>query len=134
VNVVDAVPGVYTNGIGGAGAVTAVNQNGSNNGAVSPAPKGSYIIAYASGLGVVSPALTAGAVPPATPTSPTVGSVSAVIGGISAPITFAGAAPGYPGLYQLNILVPMNAPSGSQELVIYISGKASQTGATVVIQ
>jgi uncharacterized protein (TIGR03437 family) len=133
-NVVAAVPGIYTHGSGGSGAVQAINQSGATNGTSAPAPKGSYITIWASGLGNVSPTVTAGAVPPNSPLSTTVNPVTAVIGGISAPVSFAGLAPGYPGLYQLNIQVPANAPSGSQEMTIYVNGVASQTGATVSIQ
>jgi uncharacterized protein (TIGR03437 family) len=35
------------------------------------------------------------------------------IGGISVAVSFAGLAPGFAGLYQVNVQVPTNAPSGN---------------------
>jgi uncharacterized protein (TIGR03437 family) len=133
-NIVDTVPGVYTRSVAGAGPVTAVNQNGSNNSKVNPAPKGTVITVYASGLGAISPVMPAGSVPPTSPLSLVTGNVGAFTGGVPSTVQFAGAAPGFPGLYQLNIQVPTGASSGTQELLIYLNGKSSQKGATVEIQ
>jgi uncharacterized protein (TIGR03437 family) len=133
-NVTDAVPGVYTNSIGGPGPVSATNQNGNVNSQLNPAAKGSVIVFYASGLGAVAPALAAGAVPPNTPLSTVVGEVAAFIGGVSAQVQFAGLAPGLPGIYQINVQVPLTARSGTQDLVIYSNGVASQERATIFIQ
>ncbi len=133
-NTIDAVPGVYTTGFAGVGAVNAVNQDGSLNSAQHPAAKGSYLTIYASGLGAVNPTLVAGAVPPTNPLSIVSGSVTASIGGLPATVQFAGAAPGYPGLYQINLLVPSTVLSGTRALSLYVNGEPSQAGATVQIQ
>lgn len=134
VKVVDVSPGIYTFLPGGTGRITAVNQDGASNSEVTPAAKGSVITVYASGLGTVTPAVTEGTVPPATPVSNTTSPVTAVLGGLVAPVQFAGLAPGFPGLYQLNIQIPADAPSGTQELRIYTRGVGSQAGATVYVQ
>ncbi len=134
VNAATAAPGIYTNGPLGTGSVSAINPDGSANSPLRPVAKGSYLIVYASGLGVVNPALTAGAIPPANPLSYVSGTVTAVIGGQPAPVLFAGAAPGYPGLYQLNISVPTTVGSGQNELDLFANGIAAQSGATVQVQ
>lgn len=133
-NTIDAVPGVYTTGFAGVGAVNAVNQDGSLNSSLHPAAKGSYLTIYASGLGAVNPTLVAGAVPPVSPLSIVAGSVTASIGGLPATVQFAGAAPGYPGLYQINLVVPSTVLSGTRALSLYVNGEPSQAGATVQIQ
>jgi uncharacterized protein (TIGR03437 family) len=133
-NVASAVPGVYTASAGGPGPVKAVNQNGTLNSRTSPASRGSVIIIYASGLGAVSPGVAAGAVPPSSPLSTVVGGVGAFIGGVPANVQFAGLAPGLPGYYQLNIQVPSETASGTQQLVIYSNGVPSQENATVEVQ
>jgi len=133
-NVLAAVPGVYTASAGKPGAVKAVNQTGTQNAVANPAAKGSVITVYANGLGVVSPSVAAGAVPPNSPLSTVTGGVSATIGGVSATVPFAGLAPGLPAAYQVNIQVPALAPSGVQELLVYSNGVSTQQGATVVIQ
>jgi uncharacterized protein (TIGR03437 family) len=134
VSVTSAAPGVYVNGTGGPGPAVATNQDGSLNSALKPAAKGSIVIFYASGLGAVSPPLTEGQVPPDSPLSNVVAPVGAFIGGVPAAVQFAGLAPGFPGLYQLNIQVPLTAPSGAQDLVVYSNGIASQSGVTIQIQ
>ncbi len=134
VPVTDVVPGTYTNGLGGSGAATAANPDGTTNGLLNPAAKGGFIVVYASGLGAVSPPLAAGALPPVTPLSNVTGTVAAYIGGVSAPVLYAGTAPGFPGLYQVNLTVPSGAASGSQELLIYVNGKSTQEGASVYIK
>ena len=133
-NVVTAVPGVYIAGTPGPGPVKAVNQAGTLNSALNPAPKGSVITIYANGLGAVTPTGTAGAVPPNSPLSRVTGDVGAFIGGVPAVVQFAGLAPGSPALYQVNLMVPATAPSGVQQLLLYSNGVASQSGTTVVVQ
>jgi uncharacterized protein (TIGR03437 family) len=134
ITVQNSVPGVYTNGIIGTGPASVINQNGISNTKVTPAAKGSVIAVYTSGLGTVNPALSTGAVPPASPLSTTTGDVGAFIGGAAALVHFAGAAPGFPGLYQINIEVPANAPSGTDSLLIYANSQPTQSGVTVEIQ
>jgi uncharacterized protein (TIGR03437 family) len=134
VPIVSAVPGLYTTAFGGAGQVNAVNQDGTLNSVGHGAPKGSYLTMYANGLGIVTPALVEGAVPPSSPLSNVAGTVAAYIGGVPATVQFAGAAPGYPGLYQLNLQVPASAQSGTRVIEIYVNGQQSQAATTVQIQ
>ena len=56
------------------------------------------------------------------------------IGGLTADIQYAGAAPGYAGLMQLNAWVPTAAPSGDVPVVVSIGGVSSQTGVTLAIR
>jgi uncharacterized protein (TIGR03437 family) len=132
----DTAPGVFTTQAQGQGLVKAINlANNTLNSMLTPAAKGSLISIYASGLGAVTPAVTAGQVTPNTPISNTVKTdVAASIGGVPAAVLFAGLAPGGIGLYQLNIQVPQGAPSGAQELIISTGGNASQNGATIYVQ
>lgn len=132
-NVTSAVSGVFTAG-GGPGPVSATNQDGSLNSKLKPAAKGSVIFFYASGLGAVSPTIPAGVAPPNTPLSTVVGDVGAFIAGVPATVQFAGLAPTLPGVYQLNIQVPVTARSGTQELLVYSNGVSSQERATIEIQ
>jgi uncharacterized protein (TIGR03437 family) len=132
--IVSAVPGLYTATFGGSGQVNAINQDGTPNSVTHGAARGSYITLYASGLGIVSPALVEGAVPPSSPLSTVTGTVAVYIGGVPAMAQFAGAAPGYPGLYQLNLQVPAAAVSGTRVIEVYVNGQQSQAAATVQIQ
>ena len=132
--VTSSAPGIFTALPDGKGQVRAINQDGNANSVARGAPKGSIISVYASGLGAVTPAVAAGALPPTATLSTTVAGVAASIGGVPARVLFAGLAPGIPGYYQLNIEVPMEARSGPQQLIISTNSFASQNEALVQIQ
>jgi uncharacterized protein (TIGR03437 family) len=52
--------------------------------------------------------------------------MTASIGGVPATVSFSGLAPGYLGLYQVNVQVPSNSPIGpAVPLIIGIGGKTS---------
>jgi uncharacterized protein (TIGR03437 family) len=75
-----------------------------------PAQVGDTLFLYATGLGPVTPAVPTGAAATgvtSTNTAPTV-----MVGGVPAMVTFAGLAPLYPGVYQVNFVIP-SVPSGS---------------------
>jgi uncharacterized protein (TIGR03437 family) len=92
-----------------------------------PAQRGEYISIYCTGLGGVTHEPATGALAGGDPLSLTLASpVTVSIGGVSAPALFSGLAPGYFGLYQVNVQVPANSPIGpAVPLTISIGGKAS---------
>ncbi|MBI1785951.1 MAG: hypothetical protein HYR60_00090, partial [Acidobacteria bacterium] len=49
------------------------------------------------------------------------------IGGAPAQVVYSGLASGYTGLYQVNVQVPADAPSGPQVLTLEIGGVRSNT-------
>ncbi len=91
-----------------------------------PASRGEIVSVYCTGLGPVSPAVATGA-PAPVPPSRTVSPVSVYIGGSPAQVTYAGVAPGFAGLYQVNVQVPATTPPGTQNLQISIGGATSNT-------
>ncbi|HEY1336357.1 MAG TPA: proprotein convertase P-domain-containing protein [Bryobacteraceae bacterium] len=135
-----ARPGVFTYEAGGKGQAKAINADGSANGdgtingSDKPAPAGSVIQVYASGLGAVSPAVPPGTIAPTSPLSPTVLSVTASIGGRQATVDWAGAAPGMIGAYQVNILIPLGTPSGAARLFLTADNNNSQAGVTIQVR
>ncbi len=137
--VVPARPGIYTYESGGAGQAKAINQNGSLNGngsspaSSASAPTGSVIQIWASGLGPLNPAIPTGALAPTSPLSRATLEITATIGGQTARVTYAGAAPGMVGVYQVNIMVPTGITSGANRLVLTAGGNSSQDGVTVQI-
>ncbi len=97
VRILETAPAIFTS----AGAV--VNQDGTVNSALSPAPRGKTIVVYCTGLGAVSSQGTL---------SPAREPVTAVIEGIELPVSFAGLAPGMTGVYQVNVALPAATPPG----------------------
>lgn len=116
-------PGLFTQRQGGA---AVINQDGSINSAAQPAAAGSVIAAYCTGLGPVSPSTTAGAAAPSNQLSTVTTSVTATIGNTSANVEFAGLAPGFAGLYQVNIQIPQLA-AGQYALQISAGGVPSNS-------
>lgn len=106
-------PGIYTvtqNGIG-AGAILKADFT-----IVTPANaprRGDTVLIYLTGLGALNPALIDGAAASSTVLSRIVDSVNVYIGGKKGIVNFAGAAPGFAGLYQINVVIPTDAPTGS---------------------
>ncbi|HTS30444.1 MAG TPA: proprotein convertase P-domain-containing protein [Bryobacteraceae bacterium] len=127
-------PGLFTSDPLGLGQAKAVNQDGTLNAVLAPARAGDVIAVYATGLGAVAPASSAGQGGPTNPLSVVTQPVAASIGGVPALVTFAGLAPGYVGVYQVNIQVPAGVPAGTRSIVISNAGSASQGLATVEIR
>jgi uncharacterized protein (TIGR03437 family) len=132
VAVVPAEPGVFTVNQSGAGpaVVTAVHTNGTQNpvDAGHPATAGDVLVIYCTGLGETNPRAVAGFPIPVQPESIVVDPVTATLGGVSAPVQFAGATSGFVGLYQVNVAVPSGIPqSSATPLVLTQNGQASRT-------
>jgi uncharacterized protein (TIGR03437 family) len=108
--------------------------DGTLNSRRNPAPRGSVISVFGTGLGVTLPIVAAGTVTPSGPLSHTYHPVTASIGGVPCQVTFAGLAPGQVGQYQINILVDPAVSSGSREIVIANSGSSSQDSVFVEIR
>jgi uncharacterized protein (TIGR03437 family) len=135
VSLVSSLPGVFTLAQTGqgTGSILIVHPDGTwalaGNG--NSAKAGDTLEIFCTGLGDVSPRLIAGYPAPPTPLSWTIDAVSVTIGGVNAPPAFAGAAPGFSGLYQLNVPVPGGiAPNPQAPLVMSQGGRA---GATVTV-
>jgi uncharacterized protein (TIGR03437 family) len=108
-----------------------------------PMHPGDYLEIYATGLGAATPngspdgaVLPTGSVAPVSgnPLYETVATPSVTIGGQAATVVFSGIAPGYTGLYQVDVHIPSNAPTGDDvPLQIAMPGGASDS-ATISIQ
>lgn len=92
----------------------------------SPARRGDVISIYANGLGAVSGNVSSGEPSPASPLAETLASPTVTIGGRQAQVLFSGLAPFFVGLYQLNVVIPADTPSGVQPVVITQNGISSK--------
>jgi uncharacterized protein (TIGR03437 family) len=110
-------PGVFTNDpVGGIGYSAALHPDYSLVTPESPAQVGETIAVYMTGLGTVFPSVADGAA--ATGTTTTSNAITADINGVTATVTYAGLAPGFVGLYQVNVQIPSGVSSGDNYLDI----------------
>lgn len=120
VPVVDVQPGVFSG-------VVVHNSDYSLVTHQRPLIGGEYAFLYAAGLGAVSNQPPTGAASPSLPLSETVEQVRVTIAGVPCAVSFAGLAPGFVGVYQVNFRVPANLPGGSQDLAIGLGAATSPT-------
>jgi uncharacterized protein (TIGR03437 family) len=117
---IDAVsPGLFTVDGSGSGQLAAVNQDGSVNNGANPAKAGNIVTLYATGQGAVDGMPLDGQ--PAqgivsTAETPQVFINSGFVPG--GDVQFSGLAPGFAGLWQINVQVPSDAPPG--DVVVFI--------------
>jgi len=100
-----------------------------------PASAGAtYLALYCTGLGSVANQPETGVAASTTQLSATVGTPSVTIGGVPAIALFAGLAPTFIGLYQINVQVPATISSGNVvPVVVSIGGTTSNTVTVAVV-
>ncbi len=125
VRIAVAAPGIFT-----------ANQRGTGPGIIAhaadfrlvtestPAREGDFVAIFCTGLGRFRQPVASGSAPPIPPPETAV-LPEVRIANQPSTVTYAGAAPGFPGLYQVNVRVPANVPPGDQPLQIVAGGAAS---------
>jgi uncharacterized protein (TIGR03437 family) len=112
-------PGLFTVDGSGSGQVVALNQDGSANNGVNPAKAGSIVTLYATGQGSIGGMPQDGQAAQgivATPEAPQVFINSGFVP--SSDVQFSGLAPGFAGLWQINVKVPADAPPS--DVVVFV--------------
>jgi uncharacterized protein (TIGR03437 family) len=105
--------------------VAAVNERGVV-GTGNPARRGGFVSLYVNGLGPVDPQPHSGEAAGGSPLSQTRATPEVTIGGRRAEVQFSGLAPGFVGLYQMNVRVPDDTATGLQPVVVTANGIASK--------
>ena len=111
-------PGIYALDQSGTGAGAIEHANGSLVNANNPANPGETVVVFLTGMGTVTPALADGTASTGTPLNRSV-TPMVYIADQLANVTFSGLAPGFPGLYQVNVVIPATISGlGSYPLAI----------------
>jgi uncharacterized protein (TIGR03437 family) len=110
----------------------ALNQDYSVNGPNHPAAAGSIIVLFGTGFGATQPLDVTG-VPAQPPLGVPIAYVTVTIGGIPAPVLFAGDAPGFVGLTQINARVPAGV-TGQPQVIVAAGSASSPAGIPIYVQ
>lgn len=150
IQVAKVSPGIFTVTNNGQGMAWAINSDGTvaqPPGSISkvntrPAKVGDGLFIYANGLGPVDKAIADGAAPCKTvndctgavnrnnTTAPTL-----LIGGVEVHVAFSGLTPQFPGVNQVNFVVPANAPKGNAvSIQLRLNGITTNSNITIAIQ
>ncbi|MGA7235881.1 MAG: hypothetical protein WBY44_09385 [Bryobacteraceae bacterium] len=143
-----ASPGLFTTNQAGSGQAAVVNQDNTINSPSNPAPAGSTVTLYGTGQGPVSPAVQDGAAAGTGPLSYTVAvptsnsntclnsqpSMCVAVGSNFGNVQYSGLAPGYVGLWQINVTIPQGTPAGSAVPVRVVIDSSSSNLVTIAVK
>lgn len=125
VAVLTAAPGLF---VLNSGQAVVQNADHTLNSPGNPAKAGSTVTAYLTGSGPVDPPVADGMAPPDNTLVQVTSSHSAAIGSAPANVSFAGLAPTFVGLLQMNIEIPSGLAAGDYPLTVSINGESSNSG------
>ena len=126
-----AQPAIVTqNGTGAGAALYAAYSSAGQQPNNSPVTAGDLVVFYCSGLGAVENPIAAGSQTPLSPLNNTKNTVTVNFGATQVTAEFAGLAPLFAQLYQVNVVVPKGLPSGPATVTLSVAG---QTSAPVTI-
>ena len=128
----ESAPGIFSLPSNPSRAI-AVHSDGSLNSFDNPARVGDVVVVFATGEGQTKPRGVDGQLsraPFARPRLP----VSLTIGGRDAKVTFAGSAPDFAGLLQLNAIIPAESNGDGAGVILTVGGAASPPGLTISVR
>jgi len=103
-------PGVYSLDQSGYGSGAILHADYSLVNDASPALPGETVLIYLTGMGTTNPSVADGTAGNAGTLYNTVSPVAVYVGGKTGNVMFSGLAPGFPGLYQINVTLPSLLP------------------------
>jgi uncharacterized protein (TIGR03437 family) len=106
VPVAPTAPGVYSLDQSGSGPGAILHADFGLVNAARPAAPGETVLIYLTGMGTVNPAVSDGTAGGSNPLNKSVSDVVVLVAGQQATVGYNGLAPGFPGLYQINVTLP----------------------------
>ena len=125
--------GLFTASASGSGQAAALNQDNSYNSASIPAAVGSIVSFYGTGAGVMTPAVSDGAIVTSAPLPQPDLPVTVTIGGQNAEVLYAGATPSRPACCRSNARIPAGLPSGAA-VAVTVGGLRTTHLVTVAVR
>ncbi len=137
VSIVPAAPGIFTTTQSGQGQAILFSLTGQIATPTNPISRGATAVLYTTGLGALLPGVADGAASPVSQSiaTPTVW-IGVPNGKITAEVLYAGQAPDYPGVNQINIVIPEGVAAGNAiPLQIQTAdGSLTPSNVTIAIQ
>ncbi|MDP3000962.1 MAG: hypothetical protein Q8N47_26000 [Bryobacterales bacterium] len=99
-----------------------------------PARPGEALVIYATGLGPVTGKVEDGQAAPSDPPALTASPVKVTVQGQEARVFFSGLAPGFVGVYQVNVYVPEGVRADSAAQLIVTAGESSSPVVTLAVE
>jgi uncharacterized protein (TIGR03437 family) len=130
VPVADASPAFFEN----SGIAAALDQNYAVVTTANPVKRGQLVQLYMNGLGPLNNQPASGDAASGTTLATTKNTPKVTIGGQDAPVQFSGLAPGFPGLYQVNVTVPAGISPGTVPISLSIGGVTTPKASTLPVQ
>ncbi len=128
-----AAPGIFTADGSGQGQAAALNQDNSFNSPSNPAPRGSIVTFYATGVGPTSPCADGQVYERNFPTLTL--PVIVGVGSSGAQVLYSGQAPDLvSGVAQFNIVIPSDATTGVVPLTVVVGAVFSKPGVTIAVK
>jgi uncharacterized protein (TIGR03437 family) len=129
-------PSIFAANATGTGQGGILNADLSPNSASNPAPLGSVVAIFATGLGVTKPTSVDGVLTSAVNPPLVAPPVKVTIGGQNAVVSYQGAAPSLvAGISQINVQIPSNVtPGPAVPVTIAVGGVQSQSSVTVAVK
>jgi uncharacterized protein (TIGR03437 family) len=120
-------PGIFEYQLYGTTYAVAAHTDGNVIGPDDPASRGEVIVLYTTGLGPVDQPVPDGYAAPFNPLANTEEPFAVTIAGENGRVLFSGLAPGFVGLYQINLVLPGDLPAGDLPISITSPYANSQT-------
>jgi len=135
VPVAPTAPGIFSLDQSGSGPGAILHADYSLVNAAKPAISGETVLIFLTGMGAVNPSVADGTAGGANPLSKTtVSPISVLIGGQPGTVIYSGLAPGFPGLYQMNVTLPAVIPFPGNLPVAVVTPNAVHDQVDIVIQ
>jgi uncharacterized protein (TIGR03437 family) len=135
VPVAATAPGIFSLDQSGSGLGAILHADFSLVNAAKPAINGETVLIFLTGMGAVNPGVADGTAGGANPLSRTTASpISVLIGGQPGTVIYSGLAPGFPGLYQMNVTLPSVIPFAGTLPVAILTPNAVHDQVDIVIQ
>jgi uncharacterized protein (TIGR03437 family) len=134
ITIAPARPGIFSLSQNGKGQGAILDAQGRVVDSLAPAAAGSVVAVYCTGLGLTLPAVAAGQGAPGNPPALVTVPVTATVGGLPATVQFAGLAPGFAGLYQVNVQIPSGVPPGAAVSLVLLQDGVPSNAVTLAVR